>query len=265
MPARMLRRYEGLSYLEPSEGSKREINKCGNTFTPRVSAATLGLVAALLALAAAHAAHAEPQAYRPVGAAPGSPGNSVDVPYTFGTHHFEVREVRGLVRVEWSETPVVTGKLSAPLAALRGGGDTLECHLRESLGIDYSRSAFPGAHVCSDGRLPASGNDAVAYPEISFEITGVVARGGRFPVVAGRRIPVVILGRWTIHGVSHDDRIEANLTLTLDAAARPRTVRLEATRKVRLSDYGIVVKRALVITAGEEATVRLNLVLVVSG
>jgi hypothetical protein len=242
-----------------------------------VSAVRLGLAVALLALTAAPAVHAEPRAYRPVVAGPGSPGGSVDVPYTFGTHRFEVREVRGLVLVDWSETPVVTGKLAVPLAALRSGGDTLDCHLRESLGIDYHRSAFPGSHVCSDGKLPASGNDAVAYPEVTFEITGVVVNDGRpagrsasgsasrFAAAAGQRIPAVILGRWTIHGVSHDDRVEANLTLTLDAAARPRTVRIEAARKLRLSDYGVVVKRALVITAGEEATVRLNLVLLASG
>jgi hypothetical protein len=233
-----------------------------------VGAGTLWLAAALLTWTAPRAAHAEPRVYRPVGAAPGSAGNSVDVPYTFGTHHFEVREVRGAVQVEWSETPVVSGRLSVPLGALRGGGETLDCHLRESLGIDYRRSVFPGSHVCSDGKLPASGNDSVAYPEITFEITSVVPKDrrspGRFPIVAGQKIAVLVLGRWTIHGVSHEDRLEATLTLTLDAAARPHSVRLEAARKVRLSDYGIVVKRALVISAGEEATVRLNLMLLAS-
>ena len=237
------------------------VNKCLHTFRGARSRATVGAAALLVALASPRAARAEPLVYRPVSPASGSPDSSVDIPYTFGTHHFVVREVHGALQVEWGDRPAVSGRLAVPIGALRGGGDTLDCHMRESLGIDYRRSSFPASHVCSGGKLPESGNDAVAYPDITFDVTGVVPAGGRLPLVAGQRIPIVVLGRWTIHGVSHEDRIDARLTLTLDTAGRPRTVRVEAVRKILLADYGIVVKRALVITAGEAATVSLNVML----
>jgi YceI-like domain len=202
--------------------------------------------------------------YRPVASSAGVPaGAAIDLPYTFGTHHFDLREVGGEVKVAWGQLPAVSGRLAVPLTALRGGGDTFNCHTREALGLDYAKADFPGAHVCDGGKLPASGKNAVAFPEISFEIKRVVSAGQGLGTSAKARL--VVLGRWTIHGVSRDEQVDLTLTAVEGEAGHPRAIRVEGSAKIRLADYGIQVKRAMVITAGPEATVKLNLLMRVPG
>jgi polyisoprenoid-binding protein YceI len=218
-------------------------------------------VVVLLWLAVVRPAQAAPMEYRPAPAPEGGASVRIDLPYTFGTHTFDARVVQGEVRVDWKEAPVVTGRLTLPLASIHGGGDTLNCHMREAMGLDYARSAFPGTHVCADGKLPATGNDAVAFPEIAFEIQRIAVdsvrtRAGEYEVWRA-----TASGRWTIHGVTRDASIDLRLTVPANETAHPRWVRVEGVRKIRLSDYGIQVKRAFVVTAGNEATVKLDVLL----
>jgi hypothetical protein len=234
----------------------------------RISKCVITLLTSLVTAAAAGgAAQAEAETYRVAPSPDGAPSLRVDLPYTFGTHSFEVREVHGDLRVDWQGAPSVTGRLSVPITALRGGGETMSCHMHEALGLDYTKSAFPGEHVCSGGRLPATGNDAVAFPEIVFEIKGATLAGNRPPAgpAAHGKIRLSVTGRWTIHGVSRDDTLDLELTPLEGDSAHPRLFRVEGARKIRLASYGIQVKRALVVTAGEEATVKVNLVLRVHG
>jgi polyisoprenoid-binding protein YceI len=219
-----------------------------------------GLVA-MLWLAVARPAHADPMLYRPAPAPEGSTSVRIDLPYTVGTHSLDARLLQGEVRVDWKEAPAVSGRLALPLASIHGGGDTLNCHMRESMGLDYARSAFPGTHVCSNGKLPASGNDAVAFPEIAFEIRRVAVDSVRTRAGEYELRRATAYGRWTIHGVTRDGSIDLRLTLPANETAHPRWVRVEGVRKIRLPDYGIQVKRAFVVTAGNEATVTLDLLL----
>ena len=77
----------------------------------------------LMATAAGEEARAEPVTYRAAPGPDGAPSLRIDLPYTFGTHQFEVREINGEVHVDWRATPVVSGRLAVPLTALRGGGE----------------------------------------------------------------------------------------------------------------------------------------------
>lgn len=209
------------------------------------------------------AAVAETAIYEPVAAVQGSPSCRMAVPYTFGTHGFEVREMAGQMRVDWDPPLVASGRLTVPLASLHGGGATLNCHMREAVGLDYSKSAFPGEHVCSGGQLPLSGKDAVAFPEITFDIKGVTLIGDPTLTTSsdGVRRRVLVSGRFTIHGVSRDDELDLLMTVGALDGTRPRTLRIEGSHTIRLSDYGIKVKRALMIKAGDEAALSLNLAL----
>lgn len=219
-----------------------------------------GLVATLL-LAAARPAHADPMVYRPAPAPEGSASVRIDLPYTFGTHKLDARLLQGEIRADWKEPRAVSGRLTLPLASIHGGGETLNCHMREAMGLDYSRSAFPGKHVCEDGKLPATGNDAMAFPDIAFEIRRVAVDSVRTRSGEYELWRATAYGRWTIHGVTRDASIDLRLTLPANEIARPRWVRVEGVRKIRLSDYGIQVKRAFVVTAGNEATVKLDFLL----
>ncbi len=219
------------------------------------------VLAAALWLLVARSAHAEPINYRPAPAPEGSASVRIDLPYTFGTHNFDVRLLQGEVRIDWKGTPSVGGRLTLPLSSIHGGGETLNCHMREAMGLDYSRSAFPGKHVCEGGKLPATGNDAIAFPDIVFEIKRVVVdpvhtRSGEYEIWRA-----TAFGRWTIHGVTREASIDLHLTVPGNETAHPRWVRVEGVRKLRLADFGIQVKRAFVVTAGEEAAVKLDVLL----
>jgi polyisoprenoid-binding protein YceI len=227
----------------------------------RLRAASHTMLALALWLSVARSAHAEPITYRPAPAPEGSASARLELPYTFGTHNFDARLLQGEVRADWKEAPAVRGRLTLPLASIHGGGDTLNCHMREAMGLDYARSGFPAKHVCSDGKLPATGNDAIAFPDVAFEIERVVVdpahtRSGEYELWRA-----TAFGRWTIHGVTRDASLDLRLTVPANEAAHPRWVRVEGARKIRLADYGIQVKRAFVVTAGEEATVKLDFLL----
>src|SRR5919198_1701459 len=99
-------------------------------------------------------------------------GLVVEVPYTLGTHHEQVTEVDGTVRIDPETLRLERGRLVIPLAGFRSDDAKRGCHLREALGLDYTRSRFPREHVCDDrNQLPASGPDAIAFPEIVLELT----------------------------------------------------------------------------------------------
>jgi YceI-like domain len=215
----------------------------------------------MLWLAAARPAHADPMVYRPAPAPDGSAGIRIDLPYTFGIHTFDASLVQGEVHVDWKPAPAVSGRLTLALASIHGGGDTLNCHMREAMGLNYARSAFPGKHVCADGKLPATGNDAVAFPEIMFEIKRVTVDTARSRAGEYEMWRATAFGRWTIHGVARDASIDLRLTVPANETAHPRWVRVEGVRKIRIADYGIQVKRAFVVTAGEEATLKLDVLL----
>lgn len=228
-------------------------------------AAVAAVVVMVVVSGTGRATAAEPVIYHATASVAGSPSCQIEVPYTFGTHGFEVREIGGQMRVDWGTPLAASGRLTVPLASLRGGGETLNCHMREALGLDYSKSAFPREHVCSGGQLPASGKDALAFPEIAFDVKAValvgVAPSAVSPVGAGVRRRVLVSGRFTIHGISRDDKLDLWMTVGELVGARPRTIHIKGRHTIRLSDYGITVKRALMIKAGDEAVLNLDVAL----
>ena len=183
-------------------------------------------------------------------------GLVVDVPYTMGTHHEHVTAVDGTVRLDPEALRLERGRLVVPLAGFRSDDAKRGCHLREALGLDYARSRYPGDHVC-DGQnhLPASGPDAIAFPEVVLELS----QGGPAGGAAGR---VEVEGTLTVHGVSRPVRFQ--LAVSRDAAA-PGTLRVRGRVPLRLADFGVEVKPAKVlfvsISVGEQVTVAVDLVL----
>jgi len=185
----------------------------------------------------------------------------VRIPYTFGTHDLVGRDVSGQVSAIRQTLQVLGGRISFPIDALDAGNRTLECHTREALGLDYGKSKFPGEHVCQDNRLPPSGNDAVAFPNITFDCVGSrqLERDPRAPNDGSARLELT--GRWTIHGVTRDDKLVLTVTPLAAQGAAPAAIRVKGRITIHLASYGIRVKPALVIHAGDDATVDLDLLL----
>ena len=201
-------------------------------------------------------AGAAPQAY---GVRLPRDGLVVDVPYSLGTHHEHVTAVDGLLRIDPETLRLERGRLVIPLAGFRSDDPRRGCHLREALGLDYARSRYPREHVCDDqNRLPASGPDAVAFPDVVLELRHAE------PVDAapGGSSEVEVDGTLTVHGETRPERFR--LAVSPDPSA-PGVLRVRGRVPLRLADFGIVVKSAQVlfvsIAVKEEVTVALDALL----
>lgn len=226
-----------------------------------------GCVALLLAGLPA-GARAEAGLYR-VGSAQGEGDPSpvaLELPYSLGTHRLRVTRIQGAIRLDPSTLQVTEGTLRFPVEAIRSGDATLECHLQEALGIDYARSRFPADHVCDDDRLPATGPDAVAFPEIVLTLVGSAPLGGTPPVEGGHASEVEAWGTLAIHGVTRPIRLRLTVSAGTEAS---RTVRVRGRHVLRLADFGVEVKPTkflfVKISVGDEVTVLVDLPLVPSG
>ena len=160
------------------------------------------LAMVFLAVVLSRAGQAEVQAYRLAQGKDG-PGITLSLPYTFGTHADRVVRVAGELRMDPDSPQGVSGTLRVPIDAIVSDSAERDCHMREALGLDYSRSQFPREHVCKDDRIPSG---AVAYPEITLQIHGAEAP----PVTTmsvGKDSPVSAQVLWTIHGVTRPARL----------------------------------------------------------
>ena len=182
-------------------------------------------------------------------------GLEIEVPYSLGTHHEHVTAVEGTLRVDPDTLRLERGRLAMPIAGFRSEDPKRSCHLREALGIDYARSKYPKDHVCDDqNKLPASGPDAVAYPEIALELTqGGPAKTGSSPSAVGE---VDVEGTLTVHGVSRP--VKLHLTVSRQAS-EPGMLRVRGRVPLRLPDFGVKVRSAgalfVSITVKDDVTV----------
>jgi hypothetical protein len=212
----------------------------------------------LLALLVPAAAVAEPRTYRVASPAEGSKAEAVVV-YSLGTHTVTAQDVHGEVTLDPTTLASGSGTVVVPLAGLRGDGGQRDCHMREALGLNYAAGGrFPGEHVCDgQNRLPASGPDSVAFPDIRLELLGARPLDDLSFLQAGQPVRVEIDVRWTIHGVSREKKELARVVRDgtgLHARGRSTVV---------LAEYGVVVKSTKVLFAdikvGDAVTVTYDL------
>ena len=201
---------------------------------------------------------AEPRTYRVASAAEGSKAEAVVV-YSLGTHAQVAQDIRGEVTLDPTTLAGGSGTVVVPIAGIRGDGSTRDCQMREALGLDYSAGGrFPKEHVCDgENRLPTSGPESIAFPDIRLEILGARPLDELGLLEAGKPVRVELDARWTVHGVS---RQQKELTRVVREGnglhARGRST-------VVLADYGIVVKATKVvfveIKVGDAVTVTYDL------
>jgi polyisoprenoid-binding protein YceI len=184
-----------------------------------------------------------PRAYAvalaPAGGRTGPTGLALEVPHTTGTAVLRVTAASGELRLDPANLALQSGRLLFPLSAIRAEDATMECHLREALGLDYARSRYPRDHVCEKDRLPPSGPDSVAFPEIALDLSRGAPLGDPSALERGGEVPVEAQGAFTIHGVTRPARL-------LLAASRdpstPGALRVRGRHPFRLADYGVVVR-----------------------
>jgi polyisoprenoid-binding protein YceI len=186
---------------------------------------------------------------------PNVPAITFHLGYSLGTHDGSAANLTGALEVVTSpsgDSPRVSGELRVPIRSLKTGNPERDCHLLESLGLDYTKSLYPKEHVCSDKHeLPTSGKDAIAFPEIVFKVDSVSR--------TDRESRILVRGEWTIHGVTRHDEFPLTMT-SVDGGEL-----LKGSYAIRLADFGIEVKSAHVlfatISVADSAHVDFNIML----
>lgn len=216
------------------------------------------LFGALILLAGASAQSA--QDYKIVPKSAADTGIRFDLAYTAGIHHGFSQNVAGdvIINVDPIEARSVTLKI--PIDSMTTGDATRDCHMRESLGIDYTNSNFPKDHVCEKNKIPETGPNSVVYPNIELTILGVRSSDASpAPSLAvGKSATVSANVRLSIHGVSKD----LVVPLTITSKDSKGTLQVTSNFPVLLADFKIIVKKFLFIKVADTANVKIDLNLV---
>lgn len=183
---------------------------------------------------------------------------SFQIPYSLGTHSGASKTLTGKVDFDPTKPDFRGGRFTVPIASLTTGSDKQDCHLREAMGIDYSKSQYPDSHACEDNQLPAQGPDAVVFPEIAFHWKSSKIQSGQPPLEKGKPITVEAVGNWEMHGQTQATTVELSITLE---SAEPLTLRVRGRFPFSLKDYGIQVKPFLFVKVKDTATAEVDFLL----
>ena len=196
--------------------------------------------------------------YEVMPAADGSFGINFAIGYTAGTHVGSATQVTGTVALQDNPFLISSTMITLPIAKISTGNIKRDCHLQESLGLDYTKSVYPKAQVCDNSdSLPASGPDSIAFPTITFNLTSLLNPTANDSLQPGVAKPITASGILDLHGVKK--AITVPLTLTKNAS--DGTIKVEGEFDLSLTDYGIIVRKFLFVTVKDTAHLTLNLLL----
>ncbi|MFO0692533.1 MAG: YceI family protein [Polyangiales bacterium] len=150
-------------------------------------------------------------------------------------------QVSGELRVDTSDVTTARGAVEVATASLRTGNDLRDEHLRSSTWLD-----------------------AANHPAIRFELLGV---SGARELAPNRSTNVEVRGRFTLHGVSKEVTVRAQVKLMpLTDAMRGQAgnltgdvLRIHATFNVRLTDFGVSVPSIVQLKVSNEIAVEVSL------
>jgi polyisoprenoid-binding protein YceI len=169
---------------------------------------------------------------------------SIEIDYTMGEHLLEAKGISG--KVEWDPTTseIKSGELKMAIANIKSQKSELECHMRESLGLDYLISNFPKDHVCNEeDKLPNAGPNSIKYPEISATLLSVLKVGENEAKV-----------QWIIHG----KKSTLTMPITVTKGKEGEVLKMNSKWNMKLSDFNIIVKKFLFIGVKDDVELKLD-------
>lgn len=170
---------------------------------------------------------------------------SIVVPYTMGEHKLQANGFKGGIEWDSKTNEIKKGQLQLSIMNIQSDKDKLECHLRESMGLDYMASEFPKKHVCDDdNKLPIGGPNSIKYPEIIGTLLA--------PLKLGENEARV---NWMIHGKSK----EMVMPITVSSDKTSGHISLKSNWKMKLSDFDIIVKKFLFIGVKDDVSLNLTM------
>lgn len=169
---------------------------------------------------------------------------SFSLPYTFGTHEGAASEIVGGMDV------ASAGSFEVVLSDMKTGNEKMDCHLRESLGLDYTKSDFPSEHVCEDNKIPASGVNSIVYPKIRFEAVEIKVENSD-----SQKMALSYKGSWIIHGEKQTAFYKSVLEKTDEEGLWGSTHE----HRLNLKDFNVEVKNFLFISVEDELDLKVRL------
>jgi polyisoprenoid-binding protein YceI len=164
------------------------------------------------------------------------------IPYTMGTHEGKSKSLSGSFNLKTG------GKFTIPIESLKTGNQEMDCHLYESLGLNYDNSEFPEEHVCDDDKLPSEGKNSIVYPDITYTVEKVISIED-----SENKKAFKLQGFWTIHGKKNSKDYD----LVLIKNENNWTSKLSF--ELKLSDFDVIVKKFLFISVDNTISLDLSL------
>ena len=169
---------------------------------------------------------------------------SIEIDYTMGEHLLEAKGISGKVEWDPKTSEIKSGELKMAIANIKSQKSELECHMRESLGLDYLISNFPKDHVCNDeNKLPTAGPNSIKYPEISATLLSVLKVGENEAKV-----------QWIIHG----KKSTLTMPITVTKGKEGEVLKMNSKWNMKLSDFNIIVKKFLFIGVKDDVELKLD-------
>jgi polyisoprenoid-binding protein YceI len=144
---------------------------------------------------------AVPKVYRPAAIPGPNIGIKFQIPYSLGTHEGDVRIISGSLTIDTIDPSTASGEFRVPIESLTTNKAERDCHLRESLGLNYQLSDFPNEHVCDNQfHMPSTGKNSIAFPLITLKIVSINSLDRTKKIMLDGETEIVVVGLWTIHG-----------------------------------------------------------------
>lgn len=207
---------------------------------------------------------ADTKSYLVTPAIDGNTGVDFSIGYTAGTHEGSALLVKGNLSAELNPFSILNAEVIVPIENITTGNDKRDCHLRESLGLNYANTStnYPDGHVCdSSNNMPKTGGDSVVYPEIKFTFTSLQTTATtQSQLLTGKPVELLTSGTFEMHGVKQNIVLPLQYTFVNGQSSQ---LKIDGNFKLVLVSYGIIVKNFLFIkvdnSASNPAEVQLHL------
>lgn len=168
---------------------------------------------------------------------------SFKVPYTLGTHILKANVLKGTFEWSTKDEKILKSEFKLAVSDIEAEDKKLQCHLMESLTLNYETSDFPDSHVCEDNKLPTTGKNAPFYTHITARLKRPLSLTDK-----------EVLIEWEIRGIKLEQLLPAEMKLSDDK----KKLSFKTKWIMKRSDFGIIVKKFLFIDASNDVELEMS-------
>ncbi len=174
----------------------------------------------------------------------------------FATYQGFAKNVSGQMEIDPKTGHVSAGTFTVSIQDMTTDNSKRDCHMRQTLGLDYTVSDYPDKHVCDDNdQLPTTGPNSVKFPNVTLKILALNDLA-KMPLDV-RATPEtssvdgIINVLWSIHG----REVAQEISVKLERVSS-QTIQIQGQTKLSLKSFGAVVKKFGIV--GVDDTIRVK-------